>query len=413
MAGGAAGARASGIAVALPETHDLRERLAAARRLGEAIREALPDPSSPAKPTRRKRDELAMLLDARPQEAAAAGAPSAAPSAAPTLEDLQALRARVAALGCQVPRADALAAALARLEAWAERARRLLRARSPLEDVAALAREGADLPAQMPELAALRAAQRRGEAWRAGMQALLAAPGTPLKRLRDALHAGLRLPVEMPEVLELRGAIRRREWEEQARRAVGGRGALHALREALVAADELGAADDELAVKIRCAERRAGCRPGTCVGTGAMGVVRAGVHWRMPQGVCDQNNIITVELDELFTTKLLLTPIFPTQQGKNRTGRGVVAGSRRHGVEDPKLPGAGPNSGQGCLSCRARRGRLAWPARARRAGLDGGGRHGDGGPHGAPRAAGRAPGGRSGLAGGGGGGLGRSARCGG
>ena len=41
---------------------------------------------------------------------------------------------------------------------------------------------------------------------------------TPLKKMRDALHAGLRLAVALPEVEELRIDIRRREWEESGKR---------------------------------------------------------------------------------------------------------------------------------------------------------------------------------------------------
>lgn len=43
---------------------------------------------------------------------------------------------------------------------------------------------------------------------------------TPLKKMRDTLHAGLRLGTTLPEVEQLRIDIRRREWEESAKRVL-------------------------------------------------------------------------------------------------------------------------------------------------------------------------------------------------
>ena len=41
---------------------------------------------------------------------------------------------------------------------------------------------------------------------------------TPLKRMREVLHAGLRLGTELPQVEQLRQEIRKREWEAHAQK---------------------------------------------------------------------------------------------------------------------------------------------------------------------------------------------------
>lgn len=43
---------------------------------------------------------------------------------------------------------------------------------------------------------------------------------TPLKKMREVLHAGQRLGTNLAEVEELRAEIRRREWEESAKRVI-------------------------------------------------------------------------------------------------------------------------------------------------------------------------------------------------
>lgn len=53
--------------------------------------------------------------------------------------------------------------------------------------------------------------------------------GGPLKSLRELLHAGERLGVETPATEALRARIRQRQWEESARRALGGKTSLNTL----------------------------------------------------------------------------------------------------------------------------------------------------------------------------------------
>uniref|UniRef100_A0A1D2AF40 Uncharacterized protein n=2 Tax=Auxenochlorella protothecoides TaxID=3075 RepID=A0A1D2AF40_AUXPR len=212
------------ISVIMPEVRLLRERLAAARKLGESIRTALPGLAGG--PRRRKGE------------------------AETTLEGLQALRAAAVTLRCDVPFYPVLCFALDRLEAWAGRVKQLLGMRAPLADLRALIEESRELPAAMPEVETVESLIAKGLAWQSSMHALVAARA-PLKRMRDALHAGLRLPVELPEVEELRGIIRRREWEDAARRALNNRNSLHALHEVDGQAEDVGAGDCELAVRLR------------------------------------------------------------------------------------------------------------------------------------------------------------------
>jgi hypothetical protein len=50
-----------------------------------------------------------------------------------------------------------------------------------------------------------------------------------LKALRELLHAGERLGVDEEATESLRACIRRREWEESARRALGGKASMSSL----------------------------------------------------------------------------------------------------------------------------------------------------------------------------------------
>lgn len=120
----------------MPEVRLLRERLAAARKLGESIRTALPGLAGG--PRRRKGE------------------------AETTLEGLQALRAAAVTLRCDVPFYPVLCFALDRLEAWAGRVKQLLGMRAPLADLRALIEESRELPAAMPEVETVEVRKERG-----------------------------------------------------------------------------------------------------------------------------------------------------------------------------------------------------------------------------------------------------------
>jgi hypothetical protein len=215
---------ASRLPLALPEAKALRERLNTARKVGEAIRGALPTAREAG---RRKKDEAAITVD--------------------YLETLveQATSARV-----DMPEVTNLLTSMERIDTWQERVSELVGVRASLTDLRELIAEAETLPAVLPDAEHLRVMCNKAEAWLGHMQNLVRTRA-PLKKLRDQLHAGLRLPVEVPEVEELRQDIRRREWEESARKVANSKGTLHALMEVLSTAGDMGAENSALAVNLQ------------------------------------------------------------------------------------------------------------------------------------------------------------------
>lgn len=93
---------------------------------------------------------------------------------------------------------------------------------------------------------------RRAGDWTQRTQTAMASRAS-LKRLRDLLAAGARVAVTLETAGTLRAEVRRREWEETARRALGVRAGLHAVRDALAEADAAGAAGSEFHRRLMCA----------------------------------------------------------------------------------------------------------------------------------------------------------------
>ena len=91
---------------------------------------------------------------------------------------------------------------------------------------------------------------RRGDEW--SQRTLTAiASRVSLKRLRDALHGSTRLAVKLEVADTLRAEIRRREWEESARRALGVRAGLTAVRDSLAEAEAADTLDSELYLRLK------------------------------------------------------------------------------------------------------------------------------------------------------------------
>lgn len=215
---------ASRLPLALPEAKALRERLNTARKVGEAIRGALPTAREAG---RRKKDEAAITVDY-----------------------LQALVEQATTARVDMPEVTNLLTSMERIETWQERVHELAGVRASLTDLRELIAEAETLPAVLPDAEHVRAMCDKAENWLRHMQNLVRSRA-PLKKLRDQLHSGVRLPVEVPEVEELRQDIRRREWEESARKVANSKGTLHALMEVLSTAADMGAENSTLAITLQ------------------------------------------------------------------------------------------------------------------------------------------------------------------
>lgn len=215
---------ASRLPLALPEAKALRERLNTARKVGEAIRGALPTAREAG---RRKKDEAAITMDY-----------------------LGALVEQATTARVDMPEVTNLLTSMEKIERWQERVHELAGVRATLTDLRDLIAEAETLPAVLPDAEHLRAMCDKAEAWLRHMQSLVRTRA-PLKKLRDQLHSGVRLPVEVPEVEELRQDIRRREWEETARKVANSKGTLHALIEVLSTAADMGAENSTLALNLQ------------------------------------------------------------------------------------------------------------------------------------------------------------------
>ena len=144
-------------AVVLSELRSLRERLASARRIGDAIRTALPSAREVG----------------RRNKKGAAGGPGAVEGGGEGqvgLETLRALRAQAAAARVDMPEVHNLTAVLERLEVWQARVRALGGMRAPLAELQELREEADSLPAVGAELDSIRV--RRGRVERVGLVVL-------------------------------------------------------------------------------------------------------------------------------------------------------------------------------------------------------------------------------------------------
>lgn len=170
---------------------------------------------------------------------------AAAPPKPPRMQDrdFKELQQLAATLKLHFPELGVLAESGQRVEAWKERARAAVAARTALHKVEELLDDAGVLPVACVEAehhAGVIAAARK---WI--MQARAAMGGRrPLKEMRKLLHTGERMPVEMEEAEELKRCIRRREWEETAGKVLAGKGTASAAAGILADAPLMGVADD-------------------------------------------------------------------------------------------------------------------------------------------------------------------------
>lgn len=157
--------------------------------------------------------------------------------------DFKELQQLAATLKLNFPELRVLAETGQRVEAWKERARAAVAARTALHKVEELMDDAAALPVACAEAdhhAGVIAAARK---WI--MQARAAIGGRrPLKEMRKLLHTGERMPVEMEEAEELKQCIRRREWEDTAAKVLAGKGTASAAAGILADAPLMGVAED-------------------------------------------------------------------------------------------------------------------------------------------------------------------------
>ncbi|CAL8461880.1 g1411 [Coccomyxa elongata] len=239
---------ASRIPVSLPDAKVLRERVAAGRKLVEAISTALPVMPQPAETpvghrARRARSEYGSHRKSGSVEKDAGNEPV-------TLERLKQLQIQAAHTQILVPELDALNNAVTKLAAFQARCKELQKVVPTLAELEELDAEAQELPGvvlDMDNLSRLLVKARDWLAWAASA----AKQRAPLKRMREVLHAGLRLGVEVPQVDELRLEIRRREWEELAKKALSAKQSLAALQELLAEAAAKGADETSLADGLR------------------------------------------------------------------------------------------------------------------------------------------------------------------
>lgn len=218
-------AEANSIPVLLPEAKSLRERAAAARKLADALRSALPNVRGEGR--RRGAEQLSM-------------------------EELRKLQQQAVALRVEMPEQSSLALALDRVEVWQSRVRALTEMQAPLEELRELLEEAEGLPVAMPEVDRIQALIESAEAWQRQLEGLMRGRAA-IKRMREVLAAGQQLGVDMPQVEELRLEIKKREWEDAARRSLSSRQThtLTGLADLLSAASEVDAGHSALAQGLR------------------------------------------------------------------------------------------------------------------------------------------------------------------
>lgn len=147
---------ASRLPISLPEAKVLRERLATARKVAEAIRTALPTAREAG---RRRKDEGAI-----------------------TVEYLQHLRNQAISARVEMPEVANLTSSLDRLEAWQQNAAEASRVRCQLSELKELLEEAESLPAVLPEIEHIRSLAEKGDVWLRQMQHALATKA-PLKKV--------------------------------------------------------------------------------------------------------------------------------------------------------------------------------------------------------------------------------------